>query len=1273
MAEELQKAVNDEASKVFKNLAVDAITMNDERFDLGYTYQFQIDEMDPLNILNELRLESAAPTFLQPVISSETGEILDYEERWNQPETDTSLSMSLTRPPDPLAFLSVVGRRGNLPFLPGGFDEVDAILKETQYEEIDFSELITQPPNYPKSLDLPETVEKIGNSVVNSLDLPPGVELPMEELLTQKSVPEKKVDKAVIKEDEKVVEQEEQEVEDAPEDMTADTRDNDKDYTHAKFLSDSKVQKRYEQIRPIMAKTFSFELDSFQKQAVVSMENGDSVFVAAHTSAGKTVVAEYAIALCHIHKTRVIYTSPIKALSNQKFREFKQEFQDVGLITGDIQLHTDAFCLIMTTEVLRSMLYNGSEVIRELEWVIFDEVHYINDEERGHVWEEVLIMLPAHVSIVMLSATVPNCVEFADWVGRIKQRKITVIQTFKRPVPLEHFIYTGHNGKSRDELFMIMDKNGQLLTRGYQNALTAKQKLVRIPDPRFQQQPSGGNQQQRNLRGGGNRFQHQQMQQAVRVHQSIAANQPKRSNYAVDRSVYSNLTAFLQQKDFMPCVIFVFSRKRCDDNANMMQSADLTTAKEKSEITRFFNKCIDRLKGSDKILPQVIRMKSYCEHGFAVHHSGILPILKEVVELLFQRGLVKVLFATETFAMGWSKEMCCGVNMPARTVVFDAIEKFDGNQKRDLNPTEYTQMAGRAGRRGLDATGIVIILAKRELPPITTYSQLLTGKAVRLESRFRVTYAMLLKLLRVEQFRIEDMLQRSYVERSSLRLVTTRKNRISELKDEIRALPAANCEYCFAQRPDSDRPSIEEYMSDLRAYLTDVSYLWPSLVEAHGLQKTLSKGRILLINYPPLNLTGRLGVILDMKRDEHGRNQLVLFIAADESKREEENAELKAWSALNDEERLLRINSTILRHVARNGLFHIDAPRQRSYRVIPDFDLRFIVGICKQSVKNVDADSILKEDSKRNNQRARSPDRCISRVLVELDSLAERWSISGAPISQFDVDIKAKDVHVYERLKFLKTLQDKLTDKANYPCRQCALFENHFVDLMQRADLTDKLQTLTFQTSSNALLLSEEYQNRIYVLRALDYVDKNNIIGLKGKVACEISHLEVLITELILENQMEGKTCAELAAMLSPLTCQFTYAGSRDRDLNMEFKHPINDVLRHNIVTVAQRIDAMQVTCGVHTPLIMDELRFGLMDVVYEWASGTPFHDIMLLTDCQEGLIVRCIQRLDEVCKDVRNAARIIGDPNLYEKFEETSTLIKRDIVFAASLYTTDE
>ncbi|CAK5084623.1 unnamed protein product [Meloidogyne enterolobii] len=345
------------------------------------------------------------------------------------------------------------------------------------------------------------------------------------------------------------------------------------EYPHAKKLDVTKDVEKFKEIKDSMAMQYPFELDPFQQHAVCKMEEGESVFVAAHTSAGKTVVAEYAVALCKKNRTRVIYTSPIKALSNQKFRDFKLTFDDVGLITGDIQLNTEANCLIMTTEILRSMFYNHSEVIRELEWVIFDEVHYINNIERGHVWEEVLIMLPKYVKIVMLSATVPNCLEFADWVGRINHRIIYVVETLKRPVPLEHFLYCGQDGKTRNDIFLIFDTEGNFKNSGYQKAVEAKDKAQKNQKYGMGQVgPVGGHPWQLNKN---------------------------------NKNVYINLISYLNTKDLLPMIVFIFSRQRCDETAQILNSVDLTNASEKFAIHHFFNRCIDRLTGSDKELPQV--------------------------------------------------------------------------------------------------------------------------------------------------------------------------------------------------------------------------------------------------------------------------------------------------------------------------------------------------------------------------------------------------------------------------------------------------------------------------------------------------------------------------------------------------------------------------------------------------------------------------------------------------------------------------------------------
>ncbi|KAG8312794.1 hypothetical protein J6590_015978 [Homalodisca vitripennis] len=261
---------------------------------------------------------------------------------------------------------------------------------------------------------------------------------------------------------------------------------------------------------PSPAFTWPFELDTFQKQAVLKLEEHENVFVAAHTSAGKTAVAEYAIAISLRSKQRAIYTSPIKALSNQKFRDFKKVFEEehkmgeVGLITGDLQLNPKADCLIMTTEILRSMLYKRSEVINDLAYVIFDEVHYINDRERGYVWEEVVILLPKTVSIVMLSATVPNTMEFANWVGCTTKRRVYVISTLKRPIPLQHHLYTGTGRATRNNCFLIRNGEGPFILQGYNAAIASREKKEKEP-PQDIRGGRGGRGGMRGGRGGGGR------------------------------------------------------------------------------------------------------------------------------------------------------------------------------------------------------------------------------------------------------------------------------------------------------------------------------------------------------------------------------------------------------------------------------------------------------------------------------------------------------------------------------------------------------------------------------------------------------------------------------------------------------------------------------------------------------------------------------------------------------------------------------------------------
>uniref|UniRef100_A0A672Z982 SKI2 homolog, superkiller viralicidic activity 2-like n=1 Tax=Sphaeramia orbicularis TaxID=375764 RepID=A0A672Z982_9TELE len=1007
-----------------------------------------------------------------------TGMLLDFTEvLLENTGLSAKNSLSLQRQPGPPSE-SLRGSNTSYPFLPGGMEELtlDQIKKKSDLEEdIDFEkDLLRVPPGLKNGMDFTDKGWIDYRIPLHAPQLSLLIQ-PTDAVSSSASAEKGKVEKSKPNEN-----PEENKKWAIPVDITSPCDD------------------FYKRI-PNPAFKWPFELDVFQKQAVLRLEAHDSVFVAAHTSAGKTVVAEYAIALSQKHMTRTIYTSPIKALSNQKFRDFKNTFGDVGLLTGDVQLSPESSCLIMTTEILRSMLYNGSEVIRDLEWVIFDEVHYINDAERGVVWEEVLIMLPDHVSIILLSATVPNALEFSEWIGRIKKRHIYVISTLKRPVPLEHYLYTGNSTKTQKEMFLLLDAVGNFLTKGYYAAVDAKKERT---------------------------SKHAQSFGTKNTSHNTSASQ--------DRAVWLTLLHFLSQRQQTPVVAFTFSRTRCDENARSLESMDLTTSIEKAEIHSFFQKSLSRLRGGDRLLPQILLMRDLLKRGIAVHHSGILPILKEVIEMLFSRGLVKVLFATETFAMG--------VNMPARTVVFDSIRKHDGTGFRNLLPGEYIQMAGRAGRRGLDATGTVIILCKAGVHEMADLHVMMLGKPTILQSQFRLTYTMILNLLRVEALRVTDMMRRSFSE--SHRDTQAHEKRISHLKQALSSLPPLDT---------------EGQLSDLLPYY-------------HTFHTVLICS--LLISYPSIHTVQKL------------------------------------------------------------KLQDITAITVKTLKVIPD--------------------RIIDNYNKRQQPRFRHdpPGQAISTATQELLRLAEANPSGIATLDPVN-DLQLKSVDVVEGSMRLRVLQDSLRE---FNCIHSPTF---FARVKERMSLQEELDMLLFLVSDQSLSLLPEYHQRIKVLQSLQYIDSSGAVQLKGRVACQISSHELLLTELLFENALSPLAPEESAALLSCLvftqnTQLFSFQGI-DR-----------------VLSVAQRIGELQRDCGIPQTAeeFVGQFKFGLTEVVYCWARGMPFAEIAQLTDVQEGTVVRCIQRLDEVLKEVRQAARIVGDSVLGSKMEKASLAIRRDIVFTASLYT---
>ena len=465
--------------------------------------------------------------------------------------------------------------------------------------------------------------------------------------------------------------------------------------------------------------TWSFELDHFQKHAIEAIEKGYHVLITSSTGSGKTVCAEHAIQKFCRAGERVVYTAPIKSLSNQKFHEFTKKYPDIsfGILTGDIKFNPEADCIIMTTEILRNALVADHPLadftldVGSIKCVIFDEVHYINDSHRGMVWEETFIRLPERVQSVMLSATIDRSEEFAKWVAKTTGRQVWLASTDVRVVPLNHYSWwllpSSSIKKFRDtpteqlvrqinDSFIPLKKGSLFKTETVSNLHKVTQEMERLRVPR-----------------------------------------PKR------KYIFNHIAGKLKENAMLPAICFVFSRAKVMEHAGDIQlnlfgeGEEKRTAIVEKECKRVLMSKLPDYQDYEQ-LPEFRQIVGLLQKGIGVHHSGMLPVFKEMIEMMFDLGYVKLLFATETFAVG--------INMPTKTVLFSSLEKFDGDGFRMLLSHEYTQMAGRAGRRGLDTVGHVIHLNNLfDVPYAHDYERMLKGNPQSLVSKFDLTFDIVLR------------------------------------------------------------------------------------------------------------------------------------------------------------------------------------------------------------------------------------------------------------------------------------------------------------------------------------------------------------------------------------------------------------------------------------------------------------------------------------------------------------------------------------------------
>lgn len=917
-------------------------------------------------------------------------------------------------------------------------------------------------------------------------------------------------------------------------------------------LRDPKQQANYEP-----AKEYDFKLDSFQERSILCIENEQSVLVSAHTSAGKTVVAEYAIAKSLKNGQRVIYTTPIKALSNQKYREFEDKFTDVGLITGDVTNNPGASCLIMTTEILRQMLFRGNEIMREVGWVIFDEIHYMRDKERGVVWEETIILLPDNVHYVFLSATIPNARQFAEWISYIHHQTCHVVYTDYRPVPLEHHIYAG------GLIYKVVDSEGKLHREKFETAMNC----LRPPETKDN-------------------------------------NEFKRRRFLEDKeATASNLEKVIKAaktKNFVPIIVFSFSKKECELHAARLRKELFNDDEDQNKVDIIFNEAIKVLSHEDRSLPQVRNTIALLKNGIGVHHGGLLPIIKEITEILFGEGLIKVLFATETFAMG--------LNMPAKTVIFSNIRKFDGKDFRYISSGEFIQMSGRAGRRGLDERGIVILMLDEKITN-DVGKNLLQGQPDPLNSAFHLTYNMVLNLIRVEGVNPDYMLQQSFYNFQNLAKVPLLESEIAQLQqqhndiiidDEVKVRTHVQC--C-----DKLKELNQEYLN---------IYQRPEFIKSY-----LSEGRPIKIvanDGTPIGWGMCLGHQSVANKKKRGR--------------EDDQHDIIVEALVNVDKIAYEKTNSLAPPQAKD-----ESP------TIVKLGLHNIVDLSSFKIR-------LKDDLKTKEDK--------DTVMKTLGSICKKSNGTYSPLDPVE-DMNIKTEEFLSLVKKIFNYEERLKSIG-------VINEASLQQYQQKLSILKEIDSrkLELRNAKNSIQMTE-LKNMKRVLRRLGYCSAVDVIDMKGRVACEItSGDELLLTEMLFNGAFADLTTHQINSLLSCFV--FDEKTEQPAKLTDDLEQPLKMMqdLAKRIATVSR-----EASLDLDEQEYIDKFRPSLMDVVYAWSRGASFAEVCRQTDAYEGSVIRCMRRLEELLRQMCQASKVIGNTELENKFSEAIKCIKRDIVFAGSLY----
>jgi ATP-dependent RNA helicase HelY len=927
---------------------------------------------------------------------------------------------------------------------------------------------------------------------------------------------------------------------------------------------------------------YDFDFDPFQVAACAALTKGDGVLVAAPTGSGKTVVGEYAVHLALQRNRKCFYTTPIKALSNQKYNDLVRRYDTntVGLLTGDNAINGDAPVIVMTTEVLRNMLYAGSPALKDLGYVVLDEVHYLADRSRGAVWEEVIIHLPESVRVVALSATVSNAEEFGDWLAQVRGGTEVIVDEH-RPVPLwQHMLA----GRRLYDLFTDDDHR------------QVNPDLVRLAHREAIRQPAS-----RPGRGG---------------------HRPKRNAAPYRPEIIDRLDA----AGLLPAITFIFSRAGCDAAVQQCLAAGLrlTTPDEARIIEDTAARRTADIPDEDLTILGYHEWVLALKRGIASHHAGMLPAFKEAVEELFTVGLVKAVFATETLALG--------INMPARTVVLEKLDKWNGEAHAALTPGEYTQLTGRAGRRGIDVEGHAVVLWQPGMDP-GAVAGLAGTRTYPLNSSFRPSYNMAVNLTSgVGRKKAAALLESSFAQFQADRGVVGLARRLRRLKEQADDL---------ARQVTCDRGDFMEY-AEMRRKLTDAergqskSRASVQRAEARRVLATLRRGDIIRV---PSGRRAGLAVVLNPPPalDELSPNRadgpLVLTV----------HGQLKQLSAVDfpvpaDPVDHLRIPNSFSERSPKHRRDLVSAMRSKveGRRVEPPSRRRSAGGAGDEYPERVRGASQYEDDFDGAGSPVRSDagderDYDVGEPDYGTRDRRDRRGSAGPAPDKLAGDELAGDGDIAELRRRLR----------RHPCHACPEREQHARYAERYFRQRKEVDELEGQVAGRRHVIARTFDRVCRVLDELGYLDGDTVTPAGQRLTRLYSELDLVAAECLRRGVWEGLNPAELAACVSVLSFESRKQTEEAGPARLP-KGPVRDVLTTMARTWGE-LDHLEKSNGLS---FLREPDPGFVWAAYRWVRGAKLEDVLdSVPGLTPGDFVRSMKQLIDLLDQIAAASRDLTAP----------------------------